>query len=328
MNCLGFECRMRMKKQIVLTVAFICVMCGLSHEGLCRGDDASVGAAKSLQAAFRHVAKSVTPAVVNVSTVRIMREQETPPPTHPFFEQHPLRQFFGDDFFREFFGRPSGPSRIEGMGSGFIFDARGYVLTNRHVIKGASEIQVVLSPKRKYKASVVGADEKTDVAVIKISGGQFHSAKLGNSDTLEVGDWVLAIGSPFGLMKTVTAGIVSAKGLTNIGILPSEDFIQTDAAINRGNSGGPLVNIDGQVVGMNTAIVSEGSGFLGIGLAISANKIKSVLSRIMDGSERPPAGGRRQTEPRRQPQRDLDNSGPQDPRYRQLPRPQSGGSDI
>ncbi len=321
---------MTAKKQIFLTVALLCLVCCRPGEGLCRGDDPSINAVKSLQGSFRHVAKSVTPAVVNVSTVRIMREPEALPPMPPFFEQHPLRQFFGDDLFREFFGQSRGPSRIQGMGSGFIFDPRGYVLTNRHVIRGANEIQVILTPNRKFKASVVGADPKTDVAVIKISGGQLPYAKLGNSDSLEVGDWVLAIGSPFGLMKTVTAGIVSAKGRTDMGILASEDFIQTDAAINRGNSGGPLVNIDGEVVGMNTAIVSDsgGTGFLGIGLAISVNKIKSVLARLMNGSEKRPATRGRETGPRTPPPPDTDMTIPQGPRYRRVPPRYPPESDI
>ncbi|MEW6349844.1 MAG: trypsin-like peptidase domain-containing protein [Thermodesulfobacteriota bacterium] len=312
--------------QIVLTGVFLCLAGGLSGGDLCWGDDASINAAKGLQGAFRHVAKTVTPAVVNVSTVRI---REAGPRIPPFLEQHPLRHFFGDDFLREFHRQFEGPLREEGMGSGFIFDPRGYVLTNRHVIREANEIQVILGPKQKFKASVVGADEKTDVAVIKITGGQFHYAKLGNSDTLEVGDWVLAIGSPFGLMKTVTAGIVSAKGRTDMGILASEDFIQTDAAINRGNSGGPLVNIDGQVVGMNTAIVSgEGSGFLGIGLAISSNKIKSVLSRLMNSPEKRPATRKGQTYPGAQPPPGIERAVPQNPGDRQLPPPYPGERDI
>jgi serine protease Do len=161
------------------------------------------------------------------------------------------------------------------------------------VIKGADEILVTLEAKKQFKARLVAADPKTDVAVLKIEGGPFPYAKLGTMRTLEVGDWVLAIGNPFGLMKTVTAGIVSAKGRSDMGILDYEDFIQTDAAINPGNSGGPLVNIDGEVVGMNTAILSRSGGNMGIGFAIPIDIIRKVadvaLTKKPTYSERKPA---------------------------------------
>ncbi len=239
--------------------------------------------AKDLQDSFRAVAKNVRPAVVNVSSVRIIQTQGPGPELDPFFENHPFREFFGDDFFKRFFGPPPGNGRMrqQGLGSGFIFDSRGYVLTNRHVIKGADEITVTLEGKKKFKARVVAADPKTDIAILKIDGKNFPHVILGNSSTLEVGDWVLAIGNPFGLTQTMTAGIVSAKGRNDMGILDYEDFIQTDAAINPGNSGGPLVNIDGQVIGMNTAILSRSGGYMGIGFAIPVNLIKQTIDRIM-----------------------------------------------
>ena len=239
--------------------------------------------AKDLQQSFRAVAKNVRPAVVNVSSVRIIQNHGPGPELDPFFENHPFREFFGDDFFKRFFGAPGGGGgmRQQGLGSGFIFDSRGYILTNRHVIKGADEIIVTLEGKKKYKARVVAADPKTDVAILKIDGKDFPHVVLGNSSTLEVGDWVLAIGNPFGLTQTMTAGIVSAKGRNDMGILDYEDFIQTDAAINPGNSGGPLVNIDGQVIGMNTAILSRSGGYMGIGFAIPINLMKQVVDRIM-----------------------------------------------
>ena len=240
------------------------------------------------QESFRAVARTVKPAVVNVSAVKIAAHQ-TVPDLDPFFENHPFREFFGDEFFRQFFGTPGGTQRYrqQGLGSGFIIDPRGYIVTNRHVIAGADEIQVTLEGKKKFKATVVGADPKTDVAVIKIEGRNLPSVKLGDSRTLEVGDWVLAVGNPFGLTQTVTRGIVSAKGRSDMGILDYEDFIQTDAAINQGNSGGPLVNIEGEVVGMNTAILSKSGGSVGIGFAIPINIIKKVvdaaLSKIRTG---------------------------------------------
>ncbi len=259
--------------------------------------------AKDLQESFRAVAKNVRPAVVNISSVRIIQTQGPGPEIDPFFENHPFREFFGDDFFKRFFGAPPGGGgrmRQQGLGSGFIFDSRGYILTNRHVIKGADEIIVTLEGKKKYKARVVAADPKTDVAILKIDGKDLPHVVLGNSSTLEVGDWVLAIGNPFGLTQTMTAGIVSAKGRNDMGILDYEDFIQTDAAINPGNSGGPLVNIDGQVIGMNTAILSRSGGYMGIGFAIPINLMKQVVDRIMlkqADLTRTPSHGPRGTRP-------------------------------
>jgi serine protease Do len=254
-----------------------------------KGQRSAVGKARELQDAFRHISRTVKPAVVNVSAVRNIRAREFAPDVDPFFESHPFfREFFRDELFREFL-RPRGRARRfrqQGLGSGFLFDPRGYILTNRHVIKGADEIVVTLKGDKKYKARLVGADPKTDVAIIKIDGHGFPYARLGNSKGLEVGDWVLAIGNPFGLMKTVTAGIVSAKGRNKMGILPYEEFIQTDAAINPGNSGGPLVNIDGYVVGMNTAILSRSGGYMGIGFAIPINVVKKIVRLAMSGTHR------------------------------------------
>ncbi len=244
--------------------------------------------AKDLQESFRSVAKNVKPAVVNVSSVVTVRNRNPMGDMDPFLENHPFREFFGDDFFRKFFGHPGmqgnggAQMRQQGMGSGFIFDSRGYILTNRHVIKGASEIAVTLEGKKKYKAKLIWEDPKTDIAIIKIDGGKFPVAALGNSSSLEVGDWVLAIGNPFGLTQTITAGIVSAKGRSDMGILDYEDFIQTDAAINPGNSGGPLVNIDGQVIGINTAILSRSGGYMGIGFAIPINLVKQILDKALE----------------------------------------------
>jgi len=250
---------------------------------------------RDFQEAFRAVARTVKPAVVSVLAVKTTSARQTVPDLDPFFKNHPFREFFGDEFFRQFFGAPGGTQRYrqQRLGSGFIIDPRGYIVTNRHVIVGADEIQVTLEGKKKFKATVVGADPKTDVAIIKIDGHNLPSVKLGDSKTLEVGDWVLAVGNPFGLMQTVTAGIVSAKGRSDMGILPYEDFIQTDAAINKGNSGGPLVNIEGEVIGLNTAIAStqEGSeGFVGIGFAIPVNVIKKVVDAALSKRLAGPGG--------------------------------------
>lgn len=274
---------------------------------------------RELQDSFRSVSKSVTPAVVNVSAVRVIRARDMGPGVDPFFETHPFfREFFRDPMFREFFEQRQRPRehRQQGLGSGFIIDPKGFIVTNRHVVKDADEIVVTLGDGKKYKARLVAADAKTDVAVIKIAGGTFPAARLGNSNTLEVGDWVLAIGNPFGLNQTVTAGIVSAKGRSKLGILPHEDFIQTDAAINPGNSGGPLVNIDGEVIGLNTAIASASGGYMGIGFAIPINVVKEMAKPII-------ARGQNGTQPRRGVQPPAQwYDGPQD-QYQRLQRRES-----
>ncbi len=241
----------------------------------------------NLQQAFRSVVRTVKPSVVNVSSVSTITARGAVPDLDPFFRNSPFREFFGDQFFKQFFGGPGGTRRFrqKGLGSGFIIDPRGDIVTNRHVIAGADEIYVTLEGKKKYKAAVVYSDPKTDVAIIKINARNLPVARLGDSRTLEVGDWVLAVGNPFGLTQTVTAGIVSAKGRSaDIGRLHYANFIQTDAAINQGNSGGPLVNIEGQVVGLNTAIVSENGGSVGIGFAIPVDVIKKVIARALSRS--------------------------------------------
>lgn len=286
--------------------AMLILILPISDQSPVFGQPAGARGARELQEAFRAVARDVKPAVVNVTATRLVSPRNTIPQLDPLLENHPFREFFGDEFLRRFFGAP-GPverQKQQGIGSGFIFDPRGYVLTGSHVIKGANEIMVTLEAKKQYKARVVAADTKTDVAVLKIEGGPFPYAKLGTTRTLEVGDWVLAIGNPFGLMKTVTAGIVSAKGRSDMGLLDYEDFIQTDAAINPGNSGGPLVNIDGEVVGMNTAILSRGVGSvgnMGIGFAIPIDIIKKVADMAV--TKKPAYSERKGGIPGRAPQK-------------------------
>jgi serine protease Do len=268
---------------VVLTTALVSVPSAALSER--RG----MGQLRALQESFRLISKEVKPAVVNVSSVRIVEAHGFMPGMDPFFRDDPFfgplfKEFFGDRF-RVPRGYREGPRKLrqQGLGSGFIIDPRGYIITNRHVIQRADEIVVTLDAKKKFKAKVVGADEKTDVAVIKIDGRRFPIARLGSSEKLQVGDWVLAIGNPLGLAKTVTAGIVSAKGRKNLGYFDYEDFIQTDAAINPGNSGGPLVNIDGEVVGINTAIMSKDGGYMGIGFAIPVDLAKKVAHAIISG---------------------------------------------
>ncbi len=214
----------------------------------------------------------MAPAVININTVTVVRNPFAGPRT-------PLEEFFGEEFFRRFFG---GPREFiqRSLGSGVIVDRSGIALTNHHVIEGATEIEVVTADGRKHRARVVGSDPKSDLAVLRILGGtDYPAARLGDSDAVQVGDWVLAIGSPFGFQQTVTAGIISAKGRV-LGQGPFDDFLQTDAAINPGNSGGPLVNMQGEVVGINTAIVSRSGGSLGIGFAIPINLAKKIYTEL------------------------------------------------
>jgi len=231
----------------------------------------------ALEDAFVSVADRVTPAVVNVSVTPKRAPESGGESTEP---EERFREFFGPEFFERFFRRR--PPREEGRasGSGVIVDAHGFILTNNHVVENAAEIEVRLSDDRKFKATVVGRDAKTDLAVLKVDAGAapLPVAELGDSDTLRPGQWAIAIGNPFGLDRTVTAGIISATGRTRVGVATYEAFIQTDASINPGNSGGPLLNLEGRVIGINTAIVSTGQG---IGFSIPINMAKEIMGQLM-----------------------------------------------
>ena len=236
---------------------------------------------KMLSRSFIYVAKETTPAIVNISTTQTIsmnRDNGGNGGNNELFE------FFGDDFLEKFFNMPKEWEQ-NAMGSGVIVSEEGYILTNNHVIKNADEIKVKLQDEREFDAIVIGTDEKSDLAVIKIDGKDLPIAKLGNSDNLEVGEWVIAIGNPFGLNETVTAGIVSAKGRSGVGIADYEDFIQTDAAINPGNSGGALVNLDSEVIGINTAIATRSGSFMGIGFAIPINMAQKVMLDLIEHGE-------------------------------------------
>ena len=220
------------------------------------------------QQAFSNVVKAVNPTVVNISTVSKKKLVQ------PFFELSP----FFDDFFEGGRMRPQ-YRREKSLGSGFIINSDGYIITNDHVVRDAESIQVKLSNEKLYDGKVVGSDQKTDIAVIKINAGQpLKPAVLGDSDKLQIGQWAIAIGNPFGLDRTVTVGVISATGRANMGIETYEDFIQTDASINPGNSGGPLLNVYGEVIGINTAIVAAGQG---IGFAIPVNMAKQVVAQLI-----------------------------------------------
>jgi serine protease Do len=270
------------KRNLILTAAAMLIVLWVAANGTF----ASRAYAESVEyfnapASFNRLAEMARPSVVNIRTVKtikgggpVFRQFHRDPwgeksPFKEFFER-----FFGEDMQREF-KQPS-------LGSGFIIDKDGFVVTNNHVIEDADQIKVKLKDQREFDAKIVGRDPNTDIALLKIeSGDNLPAIKLGDSDALEVGQWVLAIGSPFGLEHTVTAGIVSAKGRV-IGSGPYDDFIQTDASINPGNSGGPLLNLKGEVIGINTAIIASGHG---IGFAIPINLAKDIIVALKNEGE-------------------------------------------
>jgi len=227
---------------------------------------------------FAPIVKKVLPTVVNISSTKVVK-------TSSDFEG----QLPDDDFFRQFFGgsmrgtpRMPQQQRERGLGSGVIVSPDGYILTNNHVIDGATDVKVTLSDKREYKARVVGADPKTDIAVLRIDATDLPAIVIGDSAKIQIGDYALAVGNPFGVGKTVTMGIVSATGRSNLGIEDYEDFIQTDAPINPGNSGGALINDRGELIGINTAIIAHGSeGNQGIGFAVPVNLARTVMDEIL-----------------------------------------------
>ena len=235
---------------------------------------------------FSDLAKKVSPAVVNIASTQEIDSPQGAMPGIPFNfpEGSPFEEFFkrfGEQFGDNGHSRPA-PRRATGLGSGFIIDESGYVVTNNHVIDNASEVTIRLSDESVYPAEVVGTDPQTDLALLKIDANKpLPALTLGDSDTAEVGDWVMAVGNPFGLGGTVTAGIISARG-RNIQAGPYDDFLQVDASINRGNSGGPLFNLDGEVIGVNTAIYSPNGGSVGIGFAIPSNMVKNVVAQLRE----------------------------------------------
>jgi serine protease Do len=255
-------------------------------------DPAAVASAQELSSAFRHASRAVLPAVVTIrntpgEVVELAGEdlpemrgfEGVPEEFQPF-----LKRFFGDDSFRMPQRKPYAP-RAEAMGSGVIIDPSGVILTNNHVVSGNGHVVVHLQDGREFEAVEVHTDPKTDIAVVRIEGaGDLPAAVVGDSDKMEIGDWVLAVGAPFGLDETVTAGIISAKG-RGIGITEREEFLQTDAAINPGNSGGPLVNLRGEVIGINTAISTSGGGNDGVGFAVPINLARWVADQLVaDGA--------------------------------------------
>ena len=261
----------------------------------------TIPAPQQLSTAFSQISKQLEPSVVNINTESVIKNPHRRRSVRP--DQDQQDEGNGDedspfqDFFDKFFGGQGGQGpeagtiRQRSLGSGVIVDSKGYIVTNRHVVEKADRIRVKLQDENPaspgHDAKLIGMDQETDLAVIKIDIERpLPAAKLGNSDGMEVGDWVLAIGSPFGLQETVTAGIVSAKGRNIVPNRQFQSFIQTDAAINPGNSGGPLVNMAGEVIGINTAILTETSSYAGVGFAMPSNTVTQVYNQLIGPGHR------------------------------------------
>jgi serine protease Do len=247
--------------------------------------------ARSMPGSFADMVEKLSPAVVNISTRQSVKQQVNPFGGNSPFQfkfngvpdgqADPFKEFF--ERFNERFGEGGAPQQkdVTSLGSGFVIDPSGYIVTNNHVIEQADEVNVIFQDETQYEAKVVGRDPKTDLALLKIEAKNLPYVEFGDSDALRVGDWVVAIGNPFGLGGSVSAGIVSARS-RNINAGPFDDFIQTDAAINRGNSGGPLFNVEGKVVGVNSAIFSPSGGNVGIGFSIPAALAEPVLGQLRE----------------------------------------------
>jgi len=270
--------RMVSSRYLFIIVLVVCVLAGIvigTNWSVRRSpqfvvDGQNNASRITFDSGFSPVVEGVLPAVVSVSTTRIVRAQDSGMP------------FFDDPFFRQFFGQGEmPPQREQGLGSGVIVTNDGHILTNNHVVAGASEVIVLLNETQEIRAKIIGTDPQTDIAVLKVEAKNLHPLPLGDSARVKIGEFVLAIGNPFGVGQTVTMGIVSATGRGNLGIVGYEDFIQTDAAINPGNSGGALVDESGRLIGINTAIFTRGQGNQGIGFAVPSNMAKSVMEQIV-----------------------------------------------
>lgn len=272
---------MRIKIKNILTLSVTALVLSTTSIGHAQNDSEPL--LKQISKGFSNVAKKAKPAVVYIESQRGAEKVEKPvtrkgPHENPF-------DYFNDDFFYRFFGFPAEKEKRKKSetvrGSGFLITPDGFIVTNFHVVEKATKVTVTLSDGEKRTATVVGTDSKTDLAVIKIEGSDYPFLTFGDSDALEVGDWAIAIGNPFGLQTSVTVGVVSAKGRNQLHIADFEDFIQTDAAINPGNSGGPLLDVESHVIGVNTAIVSESGGYMGIGFAIPSSMAKQIVAQLI-----------------------------------------------
>lgn len=281
---------LKVSSHSTLISAFLIFLLSISPVSALAEDSSSIDTLRQMGKAFAQISEKASPAVVGITASQVVTREHSTTPDWPFADP------FDDDFFERFFGHPFPRQRPEQrryhqpqrrynrpvQGSGFIVSADGYILTNNHVVQDAETITVKLVDGREFEANVIGTDPDSEIAVIKIDANKLSVLEMADSDKLEVGEWVIAIGNPFGLSHTVTAGIVSAKGRSGFRLAEYEDFIQTDAAINPGNSGGPLINLDGEAVGINTAIVGPG-GNIGIGFAIPINMAKFIYSKLIKG---------------------------------------------
>ncbi|MFO7871343.1 MAG: DegQ family serine endoprotease [Kiritimatiellia bacterium] len=280
-----------MRRKLLFGTGAVCVVLFISvfAAGAAVPANESIETLKKTSSAFTRIARKAIPAVVFIDVEKTIELGGG----RLFRQNDPFGDFFGDDFFERFFpefrnqprrrapGRRPREYKQRGQGSGFIISRDGYILTNHHVVGDADKITVTLHDGRQFEAERIGSDEKSEVAVIKIDAEDLPCLEIGDSSALEVGDWVVAVGNPFGLTETVTAGIVSAKGRAGMRIADYENFIQTDAAINPGNSGGPLIDIHGKVVGINTAIMSRSGGYMGIGFAIPINMAVPIKDQLV-----------------------------------------------
>lgn len=267
----------RKSRPIILSVWLLA--CALLLPVDTRAQTPATSTARELSNAFRSVARQAVPSVVFITVEKTVESR------HPFAFNNPF-EGFGEEFFERFFGRRFSErqqprERQQGAGSGFIISPDGQILTNYHVVGDADRVTVKLNDGREFTAKTIGTDPPSDIAVIKIDAQNLPVLRLGDSDAMEVGDWVIAAGNPFGLTESITVGVVSAKGRSRLGIADFEDFIQTDAAINPGNSGGPLINLQGEAIGVNTAIASRSGGYMGIGFAIPSNMVKAVKDQLV-----------------------------------------------
>jgi serine protease Do len=269
--------RSRESGLVILSVWLLA--CALLLPGGTQAQTPAASTARELSNAFRSVARQAVPSVVFITVEKTVESRSPTAFNNPF-------EGFGEEFLERFFGRrffegPQPRERQQGAGSGFIISPDGQILTNSHVVGEADRVTVKLNDGREFTAKTIGTDPPSDIAVIKIDAQNLPVMKLGDSDVMEVGDWVIAAGNPFGLTESITVGVVSAKGRSRLGIADFEDFIQTDAAINPGNSGGPLINLQGEAIGVNTAIASRSGGYMGIGFAIPSNMVKAVKEQLV-----------------------------------------------
>lgn len=269
------------KAQIVKLVTAITMFSFLSINPIYAAEDTAITNLKQTGKAFATIAKEVSPAVVSIQTDQTVADGAETVDSEQYDSEDIPPPFL--EFFKQFdpYNLPSRRQPMIRQGSGFIISKDGYIVTNNHLVQNATKITVKLFNNDEYTAKIIGTDPQSDIAVIKIDGKNLPTVVLGDSDTLEVGEWVVAVGSPFGLSHSLSAGILSAKGRSSVGLADYENFLQTDAAINPGNSGGPLLNLEGQVIGINTAIFSRSGGNMGIGFAIPINMAKSVIDQLI-----------------------------------------------